>query len=115
MFITIKPKIFISFILISIISLTLTFCLYKATTTNAEPQFNYTIIVDAGHGGRDSGASGINTGVKESDLSLNISKKLQISEKTVRNHISNVICKLGVSSRTQAILELLKYNILKLD
>lgn len=44
-----------------------------------------------------------------------IAKKLSISEKTVRNHISNVICKLGVSSRTQAILELLKFNILKLD
>lgn len=44
-----------------------------------------------------------------------IANKLQISEKTVRNHISNVICKLGVSSRTQAILELLKYNIIKLD
>ena len=44
-----------------------------------------------------------------------IATKLNISEKTVRNHISNVICKLGVSSRTQAILELLKYNILKLD
>lgn len=44
-----------------------------------------------------------------------IAKKLNISEKTVRNHISNVICKLGVSSRTQAIIELLKYNILKLD
>jgi len=44
-----------------------------------------------------------------------IASKLNISEKTVRNHISNVICKLGVSSRTQAIIELLKYNILKLD
>lgn len=44
-----------------------------------------------------------------------IAMKLHISEKTVRNHISNVICKLGVSSRTQAILELLKFNILKLD
>lgn len=44
-----------------------------------------------------------------------ISLKLNISEKTVRNHISNVICKLGVSSRTQAILELLKHNILKLN
>lgn len=44
-----------------------------------------------------------------------IALKLNISEKTVRNHISNVICKLGVSSRTQAILELLKFNILKLD
>ena len=44
-----------------------------------------------------------------------IAQELNISEKTVRNHISNVICKLGVSSRTQAILELLKHNILKLD
>jgi LuxR family transcriptional regulator of spore coat protein len=44
-----------------------------------------------------------------------IALKLNISEKTVRNHISNVICKLGVNSRTQAILELLKFNILKLD
>jgi hypothetical protein len=36
--------------------------------------------------------------------------KLGISEKTVRNHISNVIQKLGVSSRSQAIIELLKVN-----
>lgn len=39
-----------------------------------------------------------------SDIAL----KLGISEKTVRNHISNVIQKLGVSSRSQAIIELLK-------
>lgn len=44
-----------------------------------------------------------------------IAKKLNISEKTVRNHISNVICKLGVTSRTQVIIELLKFNILKID
>lgn len=31
-----------------------------------------------------------------------------ISEKTVRNHISNVIQKLGVKGRSQAILELIK-------
>lgn len=41
-----------------------------------------------------------------SDIAL----KLGISEKTVRNHISNVIQKLGVSSRSQAIIELLKVN-----
>ena len=51
----------------------------------------------------------------KSDNTDEIALKLKISEKTVRNHISNVICKLGVSSRTQAIIELLKYNILKLD
>ena len=40
---------------------------------------------------------------------------LNITEKTVRNHISNVIGKLGVSSRTQAILELLRHNVIKID
>ena len=44
-----------------------------------------------------------------------ISAKLQISEKTVRNHISNVMQKLGVKSRSQAIIELLKLNIIKLN
>lgn len=44
-----------------------------------------------------------------------IATKLNITEKTVRNHISNVIGKLGVSSRTQAIIELLRYNILKIE
>jgi len=43
-----------------------------------------------------------------------ISNKLKISEKTVRNHISNVMQKLGVKSRSQAIIELLKMNIIKL-
>ncbi len=33
---------------------------------------------------------------------------LRISEKTVRNHISNVIQKLGVNSRSAALIELIK-------
>lgn len=37
-----------------------------------------------------------------------ISSTLGISEKTVRNHISNVIQKLGVGSRSQAVVELIK-------
>lgn len=37
-----------------------------------------------------------------------IADELCISEKTVRNHISNVIQKLGVESRIQAVLELIK-------
>lgn len=45
----------------------------------------------------------------------NIAKELDISEKTVRNHISNVIQKLGVSSRTQAILELIRLKELHLE
>ena len=35
---------------------------------------------------------------------------LNISEKTVRNHISNVIQKLGVIGRAQAVIELIKLN-----
>ena len=43
-----------------------------------------------------------------------IASSLDISEKTVRNHISNVILKLGVKGRSQAILELLKLGIIEL-
>lgn len=37
-----------------------------------------------------------------------IAEYLKISEKTVRNHISNTMQKLGVKSRAQAVVELLK-------
>lgn len=37
-----------------------------------------------------------------------IAEKLGISEKTVRNHISNTMQKLEVKSRSQAVVELLK-------
>ena len=37
-----------------------------------------------------------------------ISKIFNISEKTVRNHISNVIQKLSVNSRATAVVELIK-------
>ena len=37
-----------------------------------------------------------------------IAKILKISEKTVRNHISNVMQKLGVKGRSSAVVELLK-------
>lgn len=37
-----------------------------------------------------------------------ISKKFNISEKTVRNHISNVMQKLSVNGRASAVVELIK-------
>ena len=43
-----------------------------------------------------------------------IAEKLNISEKTVRNHISNVIQKLGVKGRSGAVVELLKLNEISL-
>lgn len=39
-----------------------------------------------------------------------IAEELEISEKTVRNHISNVMQKLGVKGRASAVVELLKLN-----
>ena len=40
---------------------------------------------------------------------------LHISEKTVRNHISNVMQKLDVKTRYQAVIELLKMGELKIN
>ena len=44
-----------------------------------------------------------------------IAYRLSISEKTVRNHISNVIQKLGVQGRASAVVELLKLKEIELD
>lgn len=43
-----------------------------------------------------------------------IAEELFISEKTVRNHISNAIQKLGVKGRSQAVIELIRMGELKL-
>lgn len=43
-----------------------------------------------------------------------IAENLNISEKTVRNHISNVMQKLGVKGRSGAVVELLKLNEISL-
>lgn len=43
-----------------------------------------------------------------------ISNILGIEEKTVRNHISNTIQKLGVKGRTQAVIELIKLGIINI-
>lgn len=43
-----------------------------------------------------------------------IAKALGISEKTVRNHISNAMQKLGVKGRAGAVVELLKLGELSL-
>jgi Response regulator containing a CheY-like receiver domain and an HTH DNA-binding domain len=43
-----------------------------------------------------------------------IARQLFISEKTVRNHISNVMQKLGVKGRSQAVVELVRLGELKI-
>jgi len=43
-----------------------------------------------------------------------ISQSLKISEKTVRNHISNAMQKLGVKGRASAVVELLRLGEISL-
>ncbi len=44
-----------------------------------------------------------------------IAKLLNISEKTVRNHISNTMQKLEVKSRSSAVIELIKLGELSIN
>ncbi len=43
-----------------------------------------------------------------------IAQELFISEKTVRNHISNTMQKLGVKGRSQAVIELIRLGELEI-
>lgn len=51
--------------------------------------------------------------LKNQKTTREIAKYYSISEKTVRNHISNTIQKLAVKNRTQALIELIKLNQIK--
>lgn len=44
-----------------------------------------------------------------------IAERLQITERTVKNHVANIIAKLGVKSRTEAVSLALKERLVKLD
>ena len=50
----------------------------------------------------------------QNKITKEISEILKISEKTVRNHISNVMQKLGVKGRAAAVVELLKIGEISL-
>ncbi len=56
---------------------TLGICLSALVQTAVDTQ-NITVVLDAGHGGIDGGVTGVNTGVKESEINLDIVKKLQV-------------------------------------
>ena len=50
----------------------------------------------------------------ENKTTKEIGNVLGISEKTVRNHISNAMQKLGVKGRAQAVVELIRLGSIKL-
>lgn len=51
----------------------------------------------------------------ENKTTKEIALELSISEKTVRNHISNVMQKLGVSGRASAVVELIRLNEISIN
>ena len=50
----------------------------------------------------------------DNNTTKEIAKALNISEKTVRNHISNAMQKLGVNGRASAVVELIKLKEISL-
>lgn len=74
-FLTIKKKTIV--IILSVLIALASVISVAAITTSSMPKPEYTIVIDAGHGGRDGGAIGKNTGVTESELNLMYAKELQ--------------------------------------
>ena len=50
----------------------------------------------------------------QNNTTKDIANKLTISEKTVRNHISNAIQKIGVKGRAAAVVELIRMEEISL-
>lgn len=69
-FLTIKKKSIIAVVLcVCLISIFCGACFLSSKTTSS-PKSTHTIVIDAGHGGRDGGTIGVKTGVSESELNL---------------------------------------------
>ena len=78
MFVVKKRNIIISFVLV-ITLLTFFLCFGAIVKNNSDNVLatGYKIVIDAGHGGIDAGVTGTVSKVKESDLNLAVSKKLE--------------------------------------
>ena len=73
-----KRKTVIVFTLIAVL-LTSVFCvsaLGQTETVKSDVSL-YKVVLDAGHGGKDGGATGVKTGVSEKELNLKVVKKLE--------------------------------------
>ena len=73
---TIKRRTIIIFLCV-LVCLVMIGVYFGLITTSAQPNIKPTIVIDAGHGGRDGGAVGKTTGVTESLLNLQFALKLK--------------------------------------
>lgn len=64
------------FCILLAVSVALCACFFALSKTAAGAQ-RLTVVIDAGHGGVDGGVVGIETGIKESDINLSVSRILQ--------------------------------------
>lgn len=71
-----KPHLIILVILAVILLVLPMLCMSMSASLATTPKTQFCVVIDAGHGGIDSGAVGIATGNKESDINLDISLKL---------------------------------------
>ena len=76
MFKVVKIKTILSILFVCILMFIAVFVSYMAVNNKKVPKTTYTIIIDAGHGGRDDGCSGAQ-GTKESEINLAIAKTLK--------------------------------------
>ena len=57
------------------VAMALGVCIFALTATASESVL-LTVVIDAGHGGIDGGVVGVESGVKESDINLDLSRRL---------------------------------------
>lgn len=63
--------------IIAILSAIYIVCTCVRITATASPKPVFTVVIDAGHGGIDGGVSGKTSGARESELNLDIARKLK--------------------------------------
>ena len=72
----IRFKSVVVFLVVLIVAVVMSVGIVRVGRRGEIPKPQYTIVIDAGHGGRDDGCSGV-SGTKESDINLKITKTLQ--------------------------------------